>query len=147
MQKKDVPAVHALLDKYLSRFAMLPIYTEEEISHWMLHDEKSAAEQVIWSYVVEDAHMHEITDFTSFYCLESSVINNARHDNVRAAYLFYYATESASTGDDMVLKARLNALMLDTLVLAKKVSKPAPIGTDSGKNNMHASKISTSSML
>ena len=120
MQAKDILAVQDLLDRYLKRFNMAPNFDKDEISHWLLHDEK-AIEQVIWTYVVEDSNTHRITDFFSFYCLESTVINNQKHDNVRAAYLFYYATETALSKEETGLKERLNELMNDALILAKKV--------------------------
>jgi glycylpeptide N-tetradecanoyltransferase len=40
---------------------------------------------------------------------------------VKAAYLFYYATEVAFEKDEGKLKTRLNALMKDALILSKKV--------------------------
>ena len=120
MQHKDIPAVHDLLERYLKRFDIAPTFDGEEIEHWLLHDKKSA-EQVIWSYVVEDAKSHKLTDFFSFYCLESSVIGNQKHDTVRAAYLFYYATETAFAREEKGLKERLNLLINDALILAKKV--------------------------
>ena len=120
MQAKDVPAVQKLLERYLTRFEMSPHINEEEFSHWMLHNGKSV-EQVIWSFVVEDPSTKNITDFFSFYCLESQVINNKKHDNVRAAYLFYYATETAFEPEEKGLKERLNLLINDALILAKKV--------------------------
>ncbi len=57
----------------------------------------------------------------SFYSLESTIINNAKHQVVRAAYLFYYATETglATPFDKAALKKRLNALVTDALILAK----------------------------
>ena len=99
---------------------MAPEFTGEEIGHWLLHKDKSA-EQVIWTYVVEEPETHKISDFFSFYCLESSVIGNRKHDTVRAAYLFYYASEKAFVEEEKGLKERLNALMNDALILAKKV--------------------------
>lgn len=122
MQQKDVPAVQDLLRRYLARFDMAPNFDAEEVQHWMVHNEKSTAEQVIWTYVVEDPSNHKITDFFSFYCLESSVIKNPKHDNVRAAYMFYYASEAAFAENEKGLKERLNDLMSDALVLAKGVS-------------------------
>lgn len=119
MQKKDIIAVHDLLERYLKRFDMAPVFDLEEIEHWLLHDD-TAAEQVIWSYIVEDAETKRITDFFSFYCLESSVIGNSKHENVRAAYLFYYASEKAFNAVEEGLKERLNELMYDALILAKK---------------------------
>jgi glycylpeptide N-tetradecanoyltransferase len=121
-QKKDVPAITSLLARYLKKFAMAVEFTEEEVSHWLLHDEATTPEQVIWSYVVEDPSSHKITDFFSFYVLESAVIGNAKHRMVRAAYLFYYATEAAFQKEEKVLKERLNLLINDALILAKRVS-------------------------
>lgn len=121
MQQKDAAGVQDLLHRYLKRFDMAPELDAEEIEHWMVHDEKTTTEQVIWTYVVEDPSTHKITDFFSFYCLESSVIKNPKHGTVRAAYMFYYATEAAFAENEKGLKERLNDLMNDALVLAKKV--------------------------
>lgn len=64
----------------------------------------------------------KITDFFSFYCLESSVIQSTKYSSIRAAYLFYYATEVGLTTplDRSALKTRLNALVADALILAKR---------------------------
>lgn len=121
MQKKDIGAVQALLDRYLKRFDLAPEMSLEEVEHWLFHDESATSEQVIWTYVVEDPSNHQITDFFSFYCLESSVIGNPKYEAVRAAYLYYYATEKAFEENTKNLKERLNALILDALILAKKV--------------------------
>ena len=115
-------SVQNLLDRYLKKFAMAPEFTKEELEHWLLHDEEMCSEQVIWTYVVEDPESHKITDFFSFYLLESAVIGNAKYSSVRAAYLYYYATETAFDKDEKILKERLNSLMLDALILAKRVN-------------------------
>ncbi|KAI2638350.1 Glycylpeptide N-tetradecanoyltransferase [Xylaria nigripes] len=122
MQKKDTPAVQDLLTRYLTRFDMAATFDKHEIEHWLLHNKKDAPEeQVVWTYVVEDDHK-KITDFISFYCLESSVINHPKHSNIKAAYLFYYATEVGLTTpvDKSALKARLESLVSDSLVYCKK---------------------------
>ncbi|TAQ90823.1 hypothetical protein B7494_g852 [Chlorociboria aeruginascens] len=118
MEAKDIDAVLDLLKRYLTRFDMAPVFTRDEVEHWLIHRKVEGETQVIWSY---DAN-HEITDFFSFYCLESSVINNPKHSNVRAAYLFYYATETGIGPSVNIpdLKIRLNALIGDALILAKK---------------------------
>ncbi|KAG5920728.1 glycylpeptide N-tetradecanoyltransferase, partial [Claviceps africana] len=61
-----------------------------------------------------------ITDFISFFCVESSIIKN--NDVLRVAYLFYYATEAGLTTppSKSALKTRLNALVHDALILAKR---------------------------
>lgn len=122
MQAKDVDAVHDLLERYEQRFDLNQAFGKEEINHWLVHKENPDKEQVVWSYVVEDPQTHKITDFFSFYNLESTVIQHPKHDNVRAAYLYYYATETAFTNDMNALKERLLMLMNDALILAKKVN-------------------------
>ncbi|CAD6447831.1 f259c6c9-da70-49c6-84fe-01e3bffcc061 [Sclerotinia trifoliorum] len=122
MEAKDIDGVLDLLKKYLAKFDMAPVFTREEVEHWLLNRIENPAEQVIWSYVVEDSATKKLTDFFSFYCLESSVIGHPKHTNVRAAYLFYYAStialDPASSRTD--LGKRLNELTHDALIIAKK---------------------------
>lgn len=124
MEIKDIDAVHDLLERYLKRFDMNQAFTKEEIEHWLVHKDGAGKEQVVWSYVVEDPETHKITDFFSFYNLPSTVIQHPKHKEVRAAYLYYYATETAFTEDLKALKERLLLLMNDALIQAKKVRIP-----------------------
>lgn len=121
MEVKDIDAVHDLLERYERRFSLNQAFNKEEINHWLVHKEGPDTEQVVWSYVVEDPQTHKITDFFSFYNLESTVIQHHKYDNVRAAYLYYYGTETAFSGDMKALKERLLVLMNDALIMAKKV--------------------------
>ncbi|KAF2141005.1 uncharacterized protein K452DRAFT_251873 [Aplosporella prunicola CBS 121167] len=122
MQKKDVAQVQDLLVRYLARTDMSQEFSQEEVEHWLLHTDDSPNDQVVWSYVVEDPASNKVTDFFSFYSLESTVIRDRANRVVKAAYLYYYATETAFEGEDKKLKARLNALMKDALILAKKAN-------------------------
>jgi glycylpeptide N-tetradecanoyltransferase len=122
MEAKDVDATLDLLKRYLAQMDMAQEFTKTDFEHWMLPDPKSK-EQIVWSYVVEDK-LGKITDFVSFYNLESSVLGHKKHSVIKAAYLFYYATEVAFNADQSLLKKQLNALIKDTLILAKKVSTP-----------------------
>ena len=124
MGKKDVKAVQELNARNLKRFELAPEWNEEEVEHWLLHDESKTAEQVIWTYVAEDPSSQAITDFFSFYMLDSSVIGNPKHDSIKAVYMFYYATEKAFQNNDKVFKERVNQLVLDALILAKRVGLP-----------------------
>lgn len=121
MEKKDIGQMTKLLKRYLKRFAMAPEFSEAEVEHWLLHDEASALEQAIWTYVAEDPRTNRVTDFFSFYVLESAVIGNPKYNKIRAAYLFYYATEAAFEKEEKGLRDRMNTLMLDALILAKRV--------------------------
>lgn len=125
MEAKDIDSVQDLLERYMKRYDMNPAFNREEIDHWLLHKPEAQKEQVIWSYVVEDSETHKITDFVSFYNLESTVIQHPKHDCVRAAYLYYYASETAFTGNVKEHKDRLLMLMNDALILAKKVRRPS----------------------
>ena len=55
MEEKDIDAVLDLLKRYLAKFDMAPVFTKEEVKHWLLHskDAEGKNEQVVWSYVVE----------------------------------------------------------------------------------------------
>ncbi|OCL03941.1 glycylpeptide N-tetradecanoyltransferas-like protein [Glonium stellatum] len=120
MEVKDMDQVLDLLKRYLERSDMAQIFSKEEAEHWLLHNKESQPkEQVIWSYVIEDPKTGKITDFFSYYLLESTIIASKKHKVVRAAYLFYYATEAAFDKDKALLKPRLNALIKDALILAK----------------------------
>ncbi|KIX00476.1 uncharacterized protein Z518_10616 [Rhinocladiella mackenziei CBS 650.93] len=119
MEEKDIDPVLDLLSRYLSRFDLAQQFSREEIEHWFYNRQKPE-DQVVWSFVVEQDG--KITDFGSFYCLESSVIGDAskKHDKIRAAYLYYYATEQAFNPKEKGLKERLLQVVQDLLIEAKK---------------------------
>ena len=49
MEEKDVPQVRELLNTYLNRFDMAPVFeTDDDVKHWILPHK-----DVVWSYVVE----------------------------------------------------------------------------------------------
>jgi glycylpeptide N-tetradecanoyltransferase len=102
MVDADVSNVHKLLNKYLSRFSLKVLFTEEEIRHWLL-----PRENVVQSYVVQNDE-GIITDFASFYHLKSNVLNVA--EKLNAAYSFY----------NVALTVPLVDLMKDALILAKE---------------------------
>jgi glycylpeptide N-tetradecanoyltransferase len=129
MRAEDADQVQDLLARYMKRMAMAQEFNKEEVLHWFLDNETDpkSKKRVVWTYVVEDPNNKKITDFFSFYSIESSVIQH--NSTIRAAYLFYYATEAAfetQNAEDDTLKARLNLLVKDALILAKQVSLSFP---------------------
>lgn len=132
MRVGDVESVHDLLDRYLAKFQFTQQFSTEEIEHWLLNKNATNGDnQTVWAYVVEDRKTNAITDLVSFYCLESSVIKNEGKTNgsekVKAAYLFYYASETAFAEKEKGYKERLNKLIGDALIEAKKVMLRTPI--------------------
>ncbi|KAG6362336.1 hypothetical protein INS49_010566 [Diaporthe citri] len=121
MQARDVDAVHQLLSRLLERYDIAPVYSREEIRHWFVPELAEGDDQVVWAYVVEDGG-GRITDFVSFFSLESSIIGNPKHKALRVAYLFYYASEGGLTApaDRPAYKTRLNQLIGDALTVAKR---------------------------
>ncbi|EJU05322.1 N-myristoyl transferase, partial [Dacryopinax primogenitus] len=122
MELADIPQVEALMNKYMKRFDMVPVFSREEIEHMFLSGKGSEpmvnparrTDQVAWAYVVETDG--KITDFFSFYTLPSSVIANTKgHKMLEAAYLFYYATYVPEPES----KQRLYDLVGDALIIAR----------------------------
>lgn len=127
MLKEDVHQVRLLLNGYLNRrFKIGPLFeNDQEIAHWFL-----PRRNVVYSFVHEEvesssqarpvsspsAPPSSITSFISFYELSSRVLCG-KSDNIRAAYLFYYALPpSSESGDDGHFKMLRAALMVAYLL-------------------------------
>lgn len=103
LEKRDVPQVTRLLSVYLEKYALCPVFTEEEVEHYLM-----PVKDVVDSYVVESAG-GIITDLVSYYTLPSSIIGNDKYDSLKAAFMYYtVATETP-----------LQDLMQDILILAR----------------------------
>ena len=117
MTGKDVSTVLSLLYKYQERFDIVQLFTEEEFKHWMLGHDENSDSNVVKSYVVEDEN-GIITDYFSYYLLPFTVLDNAQHDELGIAYLFYYASDSFEKPN---YKKRLNELITDALITSKNL--------------------------
>ncbi|KAI0306355.1 N-myristoyl transferase [Multifurca ochricompacta] len=130
MEERDVSAVTDLYRRYMERFDMVPLLEEEDVRHQFLSGrgtgEKEASTgrrpgQVVWTYVVENPETHAITDFFSYYTLPSTVVSHPRYNLLEAAYLYYYASDTAfvENADELgLLKRRLTELIGDAIILA-----------------------------
>ncbi|KAI0064592.1 N-myristoyl transferase [Artomyces pyxidatus] len=130
MEARDGPQVTELYTRYMERFDMRPLFSQEEAVHHFVSgrgtgekDPKTGrrAGQVVWSYVVEHPETHKITDFFSFYSLPSTVMAHERHKLLEAAYLFYYATDVAfqeNADERGLVKHRLQELIGDAVIIA-----------------------------
>lgn len=84
VKEQDLDQIHEKLLSFLTSFSLSPQFTMEETKHLFLPREK-----VIYSYVMCD-ESDNISDFISFYCLPSSIMNCADQESLNVVYLYYY---------------------------------------------------------
>lgn len=120
LQQGDIARVCDLLNSYLGRFSMAPVFTKEGVERSFFHETDSDV-PVVSAYVVEDLETQEITDFISYTTVQTTIIQPMQHDTITTAYLNYYATSAFSKDRDQ-FHERLKKLVLDALILAKAVS-------------------------
>ncbi|GBG75737.1 hypothetical protein CBR_g20984 [Chara braunii] len=104
-ERRDIPAVTALLTDYLAQFKVAPLFSEDDVAHQLM-----PIKDVVNSYVVEDPKTKQITDMCSFYTLPSTVIGNENYKVLKAAYSYY----------NVAKKTPLLQLMNDALIMAKR---------------------------
>lgn len=78
-----------LVTDFLSQFKIYTEYTKKDFQHFFVR-----IENVIESYVIEKNGV--ITDFFSFYCLPSSVLNHPKYNEIKAAYSYYFVNQELS---------------------------------------------------
>lgn len=106
MTDKDIPAAHKLLLKYLEKFSLAPVFSQDEFRHWF-----SNRDGVMSSFVVQNEN-GAITDLASYYALPSTVMHHPVHKQIKAAYSFYNVSTETTW----------NNLINDALVTAKNDS-------------------------
>ena len=135
LKATDIPEACRLLNKYLEKYDLVPVFTEEDFLHWFL-----PRENIIDTYIVEkpastltqspDSKSNKtngdnvvldsptkkdnsmvITDMVSFYTLPSTVMSHPTYNKLKAAYSFYNVSTVTPWVD----------LIGDALVLARKV--------------------------
>ncbi|XP_037795690.1 glycylpeptide N-tetradecanoyltransferase-like [Penaeus monodon] len=102
LKVEDVDQAHTLLETYLKKFDLAPVFSREEFMHWFLPQDN-----IIDSYVVENNG--KISDFMSYYTLPSTVMHHPTYKTLKAAYSFY----NVSTATPWKI------LMKDVLITAK----------------------------
>lgn len=102
LQDKDIEQVTIILNKYLNKFDLHTIFTEEDVIHWFIPKER-----IIYSYVLENNGI--ITDFISFVEIDSSIIK--KNDMLRTAMLFYFAANNLTIKElinEAIIYAKIN---------------------------------------
>ncbi|XP_055376250.1 glycylpeptide N-tetradecanoyltransferase [Condylostylus longicornis] len=105
IEQKDMKKAQKLLEDYLKKFKLTPVFSPEEFKHWF-----TPQEGIIDCFVVEN-EKGEITDMVSYYSLPSTVMHHPVHKQVKAAYSFY----NVSSGTPWL------ELMNDALISAKNI--------------------------
>jgi len=90
MEKKDVPAVYRIITEYLAKFKLHPVFTKEEIAHWLL-----PRDDIVFSLVRVDRE-NKATDLCSFYRLPSSILGHEKYNLLNAAYSFWNVANTCS---------------------------------------------------
>lgn len=103
MEIEDCDKVVKLLNDYLSKFDLAPIFNDEEFKHWFIPQNG-----IIDSFVVQSSD-GSITDFVSYYTLPSTVVYHPVHKTLKAAYSFHNVSTKTPWID----------LMTDALITAK----------------------------
>lgn len=132
----DVPSACRLLNAYLGKFHLVPVYTEHDFAHWFL-----PRTDVISTYVVQDAATQEITEMVSFYNLPSTVLKNPKHTHLKAAYSFYHVnTKSTFTdlfNDALILAGKEQFDVFNALDVMENVSVFTELKFGIGDGNLH----------
>lgn len=105
MTKKDINAVHELLNEYLTKFEVHLEFSASDVDHFLI-----PRPGVIDSFVVENPETKEITDFFSFYHLPSSILKHETHKTLNVAYSYYNVAKTVSNEE----------LMKNALIIAKQ---------------------------
>lgn len=103
MNEKDVKKCHKLVNDYLSKFELAPVFSVEEFAHWFL-----PRPDVVDSFVVDDPKLGIIA-FCSFYTLPSTVMHHPTHSSIRAAYSYYNIPSEHTDLTDLVHDALVTA--------------------------------------
>ena len=85
MVESDIPKVAFALNKHLSEnYAVHIEFSDQEVGHFLMPQPG-----VVNSWLVEDETTGQVSDFISFYELNSSVLDHEHHDKIVAAYGYY----------------------------------------------------------
>lgn len=136
MERRDIKQVTYLLQQYMAKFILSPVFDEHNVLHRFL-----PRTDIIYSYVVEEPESHAITDFVSFHNLSLTIMDNSKYSTLQTAYSYY----NVST------KTPISQLMKDLLISARNAGFDvfncmnvmdnddfiAPLHFDMGNGNLH----------
>lgn len=92
MEEKDVLSCHELYHKFYQKYDIYREYSIEEFRNTFLLNDKC-----IETFVIENDNV--ITDFISFYYLNSQVLNNPKISSINKAYVYHYVNYETDLED------------------------------------------------
>jgi len=81
---EDLQQIMNLIQEYFRRFHIVPIWSIDEIAHYLL-----PKDEILYTYVRKNSQTMEITDMMSFYELKSIITKNCKYNELRAAWTWY----------------------------------------------------------
>ena len=94
MEKKDISTVLKLYKAQMEKYKMYYKFSQEDISYFML-----PKENVVWTYVIEDANKQVTDFFTMQRCSQTCTSMDAQacgHSIMHSGSLFYYGLSKNS---------------------------------------------------
>ena len=125
-EKKDIKSVTKLLYDNQKKYKIYSIFSEDEVEHWLI-----PKKDVIYSFVREDSNGN-ITDFTSFYKVESKI----RGRDQNWSYIYFNIATSISSKEllenSMVLakKCGFDNIIVNSIMDYENVSKELNLNSD-----------------
>ena len=125
-EKKDIKSVTKLLYDNQKKYKIYSIFSEDEVEHWLI-----PKKDVIYSFVREDSNGN-ITDFTSFYKVESKI----RGRDQNWSYIYFNIATSISSKEllenSMVLakKSGFDNIIVNSIMDYENVSKELNLNSD-----------------
>lgn len=108
MTENDVAQVTEALNTHLSEnYKVHIVFNEDEVRHFLL-----PRDGVVFSWLVMNDE-GKVSDFISFYALNSQILNDPNNAKIHAAYAFYNFVKDSDV-------ERMKMLMKDSLIFAKQ---------------------------
>nr|CAG4640821.1 EOG090X055U [Eulimnadia texana] len=134
LQQSDIPKALDLLNGYLSKFDLAPVFDKEDFHHWFL-----PRPNVIDCFVVE--RDGALVDMVSYYTLPSTVMHHPVHKSLKAAYSFYNASTVTPwtdlINDALILAKNANFDVFNALDLMENKTFLEPLKFGIGDGNLH----------
>jgi glycylpeptide N-tetradecanoyltransferase len=89
---KDVDICLTKLNKYLMQYKLTHVFDKDGFIHYFM-----PKNNVVYTYVVEKDNI--VTDMISFFIIDNTISNNAKYNEYKAGYLYYYFNESLKLED------------------------------------------------